>query len=86
MSEVSDFFKAQITAVKAEILKHQEALAAVQDGSIQSYTFSTGQTSQTVTRANLSTLETTIEKLLNRLAVLDARVNGAARLRVTPGW
>lgn len=86
MSTVNKFFCDQIEATKAEILKHQTALAGIQDGSIQQYSLNTGQTQMTVTRANLSTLENAIEKLLNRLAVLDARVNGAGRLRVVPGW
>ncbi|HKY40797.1 MAG TPA: hypothetical protein VJN18_32905 [Polyangiaceae bacterium] len=86
MSEIDDFFQERIAATKAEILVLEEAALAIETGAIQSYTLSTGQTSQTVTKANISTLRSAIDHLLNRLAVLDARVNGAARLYVRPGF
>jgi hypothetical protein len=84
--EIDTFFRDQITATKAEILALQEASLALSTGAIQSYTLSTGQTSQTVTKHNLSTIESAIERLLNRLAVLDARVNRNARIYVRPSW
>lgn len=86
MSTITDFFRERIEATKAQIVALEEAALALSTGAIQSYTLNTNQSQQTVTKANIATLYNQIEKLLNRLAVLDARLNGAGRLRVIPAW
>jgi hypothetical protein len=75
----------------ARIARTKELIVAIEDaiekvgGGMQSYTLDTGQTRQTVTKADLSSLEIRLNSLENRLATLQARRNGAA-LNVRPVW
>lgn len=76
----------KITATKAQIDAYEAAVLALGTaGGIQSYTLDTGQTRQVVTRADLSSLNTMIDRLYNRLAVLQARLNGGGLIG-RPGW
>jgi hypothetical protein len=86
MSEIETFLRERIATTKAQIVQLEEAQMALETGAIQSYTLSTGQTSQTVTKSSIGTLQLSIERLLNRLSVLDARLNRNAHLYVRPGF
>lgn len=80
----STYWQERIAIVKALILKYDAALDALATG-VQQYSLDTGQTRQTVTKANMATLRDTRQSLLNELATLEARVCGAAVV-VRPGW
>lgn len=80
------FLEASITATENAIRAYEAAeLAFASDGLLQSYKIDTGQTSQSVTRADLGMIRTTIASLYNRLSTLCARKSGAASIG-RPGW
>jgi hypothetical protein len=77
---------ARIAKTKELIERYEDAIAAVgAGGGMQSYTLDTGQSRQTVTRADLGRLQDMLNSLENRLSTLQARRNGAG-VRVLPGW
>jgi len=80
----NDWLDARIAKVKTQITNVEDAIDALDTGA-QSYTIDTGQTKQTVTKAQLGSLRRTLEYLENKLATLDARRNGGGA-RVLPGW
>jgi len=51
----------------------------------KSYTLDTGQSSQQVSRPDLESLQNQYGGLLNRIASLDARCNGASQ-QIRPAW
>lgn len=80
------FLQERITATKAQIVAYENAVLALGTaGGVQSYTIDTGQTRQTVTRADLPQLNKMIDSLMNRLATLQARLNGNQTM-VIPAW
>lgn len=81
----SEFLQQRIDATKALIMAYEDAVTALVDGGVQTYTLDTGQSTQTVTRLQLSTLNRSIDSLYNRLATLQARLNGSA-VSVRPAW
>jgi hypothetical protein len=81
----STYWEGRIATVKALIEAYDAALLALASGA-QQYVLSTGQSSQTVTKANLATLASTREGLLNELATLEARVYGCGAARIIPGF
>ena len=80
------FIQARIDATKAEIIAYEDAALALATGGVQSYTLDTGQTRQTVTRLELSSIQRTIDSLYNRCATLEARLNGSGTVTARPAW
>jgi hypothetical protein len=77
MSAIDDtWLQQRIDATKALIIQYETAIGALAGGA-QSYSLDTGQTRQVVTKADLATMRITLNELENRLATLDARLNGA---------
>lgn len=82
-----DFLAERITRTKLLITAYEDAILALSSaGAIESYTLDTGQDRQTVTRANLKSLNATLDSLLNRLSTLCARQTGSGVLIGRPGW
>ena len=79
------FLQARITATKDQIVAYEDAASALAGG-VQSYTLDTGQSRQTVTRADINTIRNTIDGLYNRLATLEARAYGSGVTTVRPSW
>lgn len=79
------FLSDQLAVIEASIVAHQAAAAELASGGIQSYTFNSGQTQQTVTYAQIDALNRVIDELYNRYTVLAARVNGATVI-ARPCW
>lgn len=79
-----EWLEARVTATKAMIIAYENAILALAGGS-QSYSLDTGQTRQTVTKADLGSLRLQLNELENRLSVLDARLCGAGT-NVVPGF
>jgi hypothetical protein len=71
-------------ATQAAILVYEAAIEAVSTG--QSYTLDTGQTRQTVTRANVTELRLMLASLENRLSQLLDRINGGGAHYGRPGY
>ncbi len=80
------FLTTQIAATEAAITAYEAAsLAFANNGALQTYKLDTGQTIQTVTRAELEQITATIASLYNKLSTLCARRDGASSI-VKPGW
>ncbi len=78
LSSTSDFLKIRIEAIKTQIEAYEQALTTFATSNVQSYTLDTGQTRQTVQRAEISSMKNTVKSLYSLLDDLDARVNGAS--------
>jgi Mg2+ and Co2+ transporter CorA len=81
-----DFLQERIDATKAQIIAYEDAATALASGGVQSYTLDTGQSRQTVTRLDLRALQDKIDSLYNRLATLEARLNGSGTVTARPAW
>lgn len=82
-----EFIQARIDAAKALIVVWEDALTALgSSGGIQSYTIDTGQSRQVVTRSDIGTINKIIDSLMNRVATLEARLNGSGVVNQRPGW
>lgn len=75
---------ARIEATQAAIVAYEAAILALATGA-QSYSLDTGQTRQTVTKANMSEMRNMLLILENRLATLEARLEGAS-FQAVPGF
>ena len=87
MSEVlsNDYLDARIARTKTIIIAYEDALEAIAGGA-QQYSLDTGQTRQTVTKANVASLRLALDSAENRLAVLDARRFGNGSFYGRPGF
>jgi len=81
----STWIKARIAKAEALIAAYEDAILAVASGSVQSYTLDTGQTRQTVTKANLTEMRNVVDSLENRRATLRARL-GCGQALARPAW
>lgn len=80
------FWLERIEKTKALITAYDDAVLALGlDGGVQSYTLDTGQSRQTVTSADIPSLNRMISSLENKLATLEARVYGGAT-QARPDW
>ncbi len=80
------FLTERIEATKALIVEYENALTALSaSGGVQSYSFDTGQSRQSVTRADIPALSRMLDSLYNRLATLEARLRGGT-LIARPDW
>ncbi len=86
MSTCSTFLQERITKTKEQIVALEDAAAGIMSGAIVSYTLDTGQSRQTVTKANVNQINTAIDSLYNRLATLEARCNGGGTVIGRPAW
>ena len=80
------YLQERITKTKAMIEAYEDAVLALGTDGIQSYDLDTGQTRQRVTKLDLDDLNETLEKLYNRLAVFEARLNGCGTTIMRPCW
>jgi hypothetical protein len=80
------FWLDRIEKTKLLIIAWEDAMLALSAGGVQSYTLDTGQTRQTVTKADLGTIKNTIDSLLNRLVTLEARIGNGGVVIVRPAW
>lgn len=82
----STFLNDRITATKNQIAALEDAALSLSSGAITSYTLDTGQSRQVVTKSNISLINKTIDSLYNRLATLEARLNGSGTVVGRPAW
>jgi hypothetical protein len=67
----------RLEKVKAMIEAYEDAIDEfLTNADVQTYTLNTGQTTTTVARTQLASLQATLDRLLNRYAVLCQRLNG----------
>lgn len=79
------WWQARLDAARALVEAYETAITSLSSGTVQSFTLDTGQTRQTVTKKDMTTLEKGLNSALNRVATLEARVCGAAG-QARPGW
>lgn len=82
----SAYINERITATKTQIKALEDAATGIMSGAIISYTLDTGQSRQTVTKANVNQINSAIDSLYNRLATLEARLNGSGTVIGRPAW
>jgi len=80
------FIQDRINTTKQQIIAYEDAALALGNGSIQSYTLDTGQSTQTVTKLNLDSLQKVIDSLYNRCATLQTRLTGSGQVIGKPSW
>ena len=64
----------------------KNAISAIVAGGAQSYTLDTGQTRQTVTKFDISSMNRILDSLYNRCAMLEARLTGNNTITGRPAW
>ena len=81
------FWQARKTAVLAEIEAYEAAsLAFATNGALQEYKIDTGQTNQTVKRADLGKIQEVLDGLYNRYTVICSRLDGGSVSVGVPGF
>ncbi len=78
--------RASIAAAEAQLTAAYAAQTAILVDGLFSYTLDTGQGKTTVTKQTVGQLDTLIDSLLNRISVLEARLNGSAAITLRPGF
>ncbi len=81
----STFWQDRLTQTAAIIDAYEAAILAITGSGAQSYTLDTGQSVQKVTKLDIEFLQSQLDTLYNRYAMLDARCNGVG-LYVRPVW
>lgn len=86
MSSVFDtaFIDAQIASLKTQLTENTTALTKAREA--QSYSLDTGQTDQSVKRAELTQLQADRKAILDELAYWDAQKNGTGGTYARPGF
>ena len=84
--ESTSFLTAQILATEQLIDALQTAVLALTTGRISSYSLDTGQSVQSVTKANIGVLDKAIDSAYNRLSMLCVRRDGGGSVLVRPGF
>lgn len=86
MSITSQFLNERIEATKQQIIAYEAAMTFfATNNAAYTYTLDTGQSRQSVTRAQLGELKRTVDSLYNQLATLCARAEGSATI-ARPAW
>lgn len=70
------FWQERLDYNKTLAVNYETAIATLSTDGIESYTLDTGQGRQQVTRRDLTGLQSDLDIIYNRIATLDARVNG----------
>jgi hypothetical protein len=77
--------EAHLAELREDLAAVRVAIRALLTGA-QSYTLNTGQTQQTVTKANLASLVAFRRDLMGEIAQLEASCTGGSSIRVIPGF
>jgi hypothetical protein len=81
----TEWLDQRIARTRELIVVYEDAVEALAGGA-QSYQLDTGQTRQLVSKAQLGSLQLTLQRLETRLATLQARRGGCAQFNMRPGW
>lgn len=82
----NQFYLDRIAKAKLQIVELEEAIDALIAGNIVSYSFDTGQTKQTATKADIGMLQAMIDALMNRIIVYEARLTGGTTIIMRPAF
>ena len=83
---VEGFLSDRSAVIKAQIVAYEDAITAIVSGGAQSYSLDTGQSRQSVTKLDVSRLQSDLDGLYNRLVTLEARLNGSGTVTARPAW
>ena len=86
MANPNTFICAQAAALEQLIIEYQNAALDLAQNKIQSFSFDTGQTKETVTKASVKLLQDTTDQLYNRYVVLCNRCTGQNVVIARPCW
>lgn len=81
-----EWLSQRIANTKLIIEEYETAILQLQSGAVQSYTLNTQQTTQTVSRFDVSRLSAQLPGLYNQLTTLQARLSGCNVLTAGPAW
>lgn len=81
-----EFLKTQIAAAEVQLAAAYAAQTAIITDGMFSYTMDTGQGKTTVTKHTVGQLNTLIDSLLNRISVLQGRLDGNNVIVARPGF
>jgi hypothetical protein len=74
--EDTEWIQERITKTKALIVAYEDAILVLASGA-QTYSLNTGQTTQSVTKANLSSMRMALDALEDRLRNLQNQLTGS---------
>ena len=78
------YIEERIEAIKAQVVEADTAISAAMTS--LTYSLDTGQTRQSVTRQQISSLRTTRDSLIAELAYWQGQLSGTGATRVIPGF
>jgi hypothetical protein len=70
------FIQERIDAIQGQIVATEEAITKLMLGTVKSYSINTGQTTQSVTKKDVSKLHEIIKSLIVQLETWDMCLNG----------
>lgn len=76
----------ELALLKEMLAEMRAAWRAIVVGGSQSYTINTGQTTQTVTKLNVSSMRLSIQALQNEIRMLEHQLCGGASRYFRPGF
>jgi hypothetical protein len=81
------FEQEQLEKIKEMIAAYNDAISAfLTQADVQTYTLNTGQTTTTVSRTQLASLQATRRSLMNEYAVMCNRLHGDGTHNGAPAW
>lgn len=83
---MSTWWAARLEKAKTRVEELENAITGLIDGSIMSYQLDSGQTRTLVTKHQVSQVVLALERAMNDVSILDARVNGTAAARIQPDF
>lgn len=81
-----EWLQTRLAKTEEQIESIENAVIALADGTIQSYTLDNGQTRTVVSRHEIGRLQSTLDVLYARRTSLHDKINGGGTVNVTPGW
>ena len=81
-----EFLAERIAKCKLRIAAYEDAIDAILIRGVAQYSLTTGQTTQQVTKLNISSLEKMLGIEENRLVTLETRLNGGGSSYMRGGW
>jgi len=81
-----EFICNQIPILQQQITDYQNAATALAINQIQSFTYDTGQTRETISKMEVDKLHAVIDVLYNRYIMLCSRCNGSNVIIARPCW
>ncbi len=81
----NEFLQERIDKLKQQITAYDLAIDSLSSG-VQEYTLDTGQNVQKVKIADISMLNKSVDQMLNRLSILEARCGNSRTVIARPGF